>query len=338
MSVRCAFGEWVLGWMLVASLSSASKGAAQAEPYIHVVRPNETLASIAQQYYGDPRHESTLVAENGLDAVGGAAIVVGMRLLIPHVHHHRVQEGETWAQLAERFYGNEERLFLLLEINNGTAGDQPDVGAELVVPYPLRHTADQNESLRQISKIYYGNERSESIRRLRRFNEMRGMRPARGQVVLVPLANLALSDEGRQLIQQATGETVSAGEIRALQQAIDEELPQLREFVRRGRFTEAVSTGNRLLGSGQLSGNQIVTIQTQLGTAYVALDRADLAVQAFRVALRLQPDLDLDVARTSPTVMRAFRQAQEEEGGEVPDGGAADAGSEDAGTSDNDAS
>ncbi len=40
---------------------------AQAQgAYLHVVHEGETLASIAQQYYGDPRRELVLVVENGL--------------------------------------------------------------------------------------------------------------------------------------------------------------------------------------------------------------------------------------------------------------------------------
>jgi hypothetical protein len=40
---------------------------------------------------------------------------------------------------------------------------------------------------------------------------------------------------------------------------------------------EAVSLANQLLGAGQLTGNQIVPLQRELGTALVALDREDLA-------------------------------------------------------------
>ena len=65
-----------LAAMAVVTLLS---GVARADGsfFVHVVRPGETLASIAQRYYGDPRRESVLVAENGLTTQGGAAIVVG---------------------------------------------------------------------------------------------------------------------------------------------------------------------------------------------------------------------------------------------------------------------
>jgi hypothetical protein len=333
----------LIALIALALLLAAPMGAdAQSHrTFVHVVRPSETLASIAHRYYGDPRRETILVEENGLTAQGGTSIVVGMRLLVPYVTFHRVREDETWNGLAEYFYGSTDRAFLLISANDGTAGEQPDAGAELLVPYPLRHVAEQNETLRRVATQFYGDDSAESVRVLRRFNRMRGIRPNRGQVVLVPLADLTLSDEGRQLIEAATGDEVSAGDVRMRQQAIDSELPVLREHVRRGRFAEAVSLGNRLLGAGRLTGNQVVTIQRELGTAYVALDRTDLAVQAFRAAVRRQADLELDSTRTSPTVLRAFEEARDQEreaaaaaaeraaAEEATDGGAATA---DAGT------
>lgn len=273
----------------------------------HIVRPGETLASIAQRYYGDPRREAVLVMENGLNTQGGAAIVVGLRLDIPTVSYHRVVQGETWAELAEHYYGDSHRTSALIEANGGSPV-QPDVGAEILVPYPLRHVAGQHDTLTEVAQLYYG--RSEAIATLRRFNRVRGNRLQRGQIILVPLADLVLSDEGKRLVQQETGSTPSDGsDVRALQARIDADLPVLREHVHRGRFTEAVALGSRLLGTGVLTGNQIVTIHRELATAYVALDREDLAIQAFREVIARQPDVELDSIRTSPRVLQAFRAA-----------------------------
>jgi hypothetical protein len=104
--------------------------------------------------------------------------------------------------------------------------------------------------------------------------------------------------------------SAGSGEVRDLQEHIASELPALQEEVHRGQFTEALAHGSRLLGSGELTGNQVVTIQRALAVCYIAVDRQDLAVLAFREALARQPDLELDSRRTSPTVLRAFEMAR----------------------------
>ena len=296
---------------LLAALLIASR--ARAEPVIsHVVRPGDTLASIAERYYGDPRRESVLVAENGLASEGGSAIVSGLRLVIPSVGYHTVQEGETWAGLAKRFYGDARRAFELREANNGSPGAQPDPGAELLIPYPLRHVARQNETLREIAVEYYGRKSvSEGARRISRFNRgrIRRYRLQRGQILLVPLADLVLSEQGREFAKrQSVGRQVG-GEVRDRQAQIDSELPRLRHYVSRGLYGEAVALGSGLLGGGHLTGNQIVTIQKELAIAFVALGEEELAAKAFTEALQRQPDLELDGISTSPKVLRALKKA-----------------------------
>ncbi|MEM6961458.1 MAG: LysM domain-containing protein [Myxococcota bacterium] len=276
---------------------------------IHTVRPGDTLASIAQLYYGDPRRESVLVSENGLNAQGGAAIVVGLRLIIPWTAYHRVQPGETWTELADRFYGAPRRANVLIEANGAVAGEQPDVGAELRVPYPLRYIAGQGETLSKVAAPYFRDSR-DGARRLRRFNQLRGSRVSRGQIVLVPIADLLLSEDGRRVVAERTGLVPPTGETRETQAHIDGQLPVLAEQMRSGRYTEAIALANRLLGTGQLTGNQLVTIQRHAATAYVALREEELAVDAFVEALKRQPHLELDTISTSPSVMRQLERAR----------------------------
>jgi LysM repeat protein len=296
--------------LLAVSLVASRAG---ADPVIsHVVRPGDTLASIAERYYGDPRRESVLVAENGLASEGGSAIVEGLRLVIPSVGYHTVQEGETWAELAKRFYGDARRAFVLLEANSGAPGAQPDPGAELLIPYPLRHVARQNETVREVAAEYYGRKNiAEGTKRIYRFNRdrVRRARLQRGSILLVPLSDLVLSQRGREFAKkQASGRQIG-GEVRDRQARIDAELPLLRENVSRGRYAEAVALGSGLLGGGQLTGNQVVTIQKELAIAFVALGQEDLAARAFAEALKRQPDLELDSISTSPKVLRALKKA-----------------------------
>lgn len=276
---------------------------------VHVVRPNETLASIAEQYYGNARRESVLVAENGLSGQGGSPIVVGLRLDIPAVVFHRVQEGETWAVLAKLYYGEASRAYAIIDANEGAAGDHPDVGAELLIPYPVRHVVGQADSLRSVAKLYYNDEALTAP--VRRFNNIKRNRILRGQILLVPIADLRLTEEGRKAARAQEQAAINGGNVRDHQATIATRLPELREHVRRGRFSEAVAMGNRLLGEGDLTGNQKVSVFRELGTSYVALGSNELAIDAFVQALTQQPDLELDTARTSPKVLEQFRKGHE---------------------------
>jgi LysM repeat protein len=293
--------------LLVASPASAGAEDEQI-PIVHIVRASETLASIAQQYYGDAKRESVLVAENGLTSQGGAAIVVGLRLVIPTVSYYSVEEGDTWRTLAERFYGRASRVSALLRANKGHPGRNPDIGAQLLIPYPLRHMVAQGDTLRSVADLYYGNRNA--ARLVKGFNGRRSKRLGRGEIILIPLNDLLLSEDGLQRVVARTGAKRETGTARQVQWDIEAQLPLLREHIKHGRFEETVALGNWLLGHGQITGNQELTIQRELGTAYVALERTDLAVQAFARAISRQPDLELDSAKTSPRVMAAFQQAR----------------------------
>ena len=132
----------------------------------------------------------------------------------------------------------------------------------------------------------------------------------RGQLLLLPIEDLVLSEKGKARAADASAQAAEGGDVRAKQEEIDDELPTLREHVRRGRYADAVAMANRLLGGGDVTAGQTVAIQRELGTALVALGRDDLAQDAFAAMLVEQPFTELDTVRTSPKVLAVFERAQ----------------------------
>jgi len=283
---------------------------AHAAVYTHAVQEGDTLASIAQRYYGDPTREAVLREANRLKAsgAGGAGLTPGSWIFIPTVTYYRVGKDETWRSIAIRFYGQEARAAALIEANQGSRRVDPDEGTELLVPYPLRHVVAPGDTLAKIVKLYMVDDAT-SLRRLRQFNP--GAAIERGRVVLVPLFDLKLVAEGRAEASAVFAQAAGGGASKSAQTEVESALPELIRQGQQAQFAEAVALGNRLLGLGSLTSTQVVTIQKELGVAYVALERPDLAEASFRAALALQPNLELDSVRTSPRVLEAFNRAKQ---------------------------
>jgi len=295
--------------LVAAAVLLGSRAQAQAV-YSHAVQEGDTLASIAQRYYGDPTREAVLSEANRMKGPDMNGLVPGSWVFIPLVTFYRVSKDETWKSVATRLYGRETRAATLVEANNGNRRVEPDEGAELLVPYPLRHVVRPGETLAKIAKIYMP-ETPLSLKRLRRFNA--GARIERGQVVLVPLFDLRLAGEGRAEASDAFTRAAGAGAAKEAQDEVENALPKLIQQVHKAEFAEAVSLGNRLLGANSLTSTQVVTIQKELAVAYVALERTDLAEASFRSALALQPNFELDTVRTSPRALEAFNRAKQPE-------------------------
>ncbi len=285
----------------------AFRAGAQAV-YTHPVQAGDTLASIAQRYYGDPTREAVLREANRMKEAGENGLLQGSWLFVPTVTFYRVGKDETWKSIAVKFYGDEARALALIDANDGNRGIQPDEGAELLVPYPLRHVVAPGETLAKIAALYMP-ESALSLKRLRQFNP--GARIERGRVVLVPLFDLRLAGEGRAEASEGFARASGGGSAKEAQDEVEATLPELMQQVGEAHFAEAVALGNRLLGATGLTSTQAVTIQKELAVAYVALERGDLAEASFRAALALQPNLELDTVRTSPRVLAAFNRAKQ---------------------------
>lgn len=300
----------LISLLLTTALALLSSGAGAQAVYTHAVQEGDTLASIAQRYYGDPTREAVLREANRMKGPSANGLVPGSWIFIPTVAFYHVGKDETWKSIAARFLGRAMRAATLIEANSGNRRVEPDEGAELLIPYPLRHVVSPGETLTKIAKMYMPDS-PVSLKRIRQFNA--GARIERGQVVLVPLLDLRLAGEGRTQASEAFTLAAGGGATKAAQDEVESSLPELIEQVQNAKFAEAVSLGNRLLGTQSLTSTQVVTIQKELAVAYVALERTDLAEASFRVALAMQPNLELDTVRTSPRVLEAFNRAKQPE-------------------------
>lgn len=297
----------LLPWMALVALASLPPSPAHAFP--HVLQRGESLARIAERVYGRVDHEKILVAANGLDAGGGVATVPGQRLEIPALQHVRVQPGDTWATLAEALLGHTERQDVLSAANQSSPWMTPSEGAEIVVPYNLRVLVGPGDNVVTIALRFMGSREKAWI--LDRYNFLKGRTPKRGEILLVPLSTLTLTDAGRAEASVATSSERSqaAGGTRDAQRRAETEMPGLLAEVRGGRYLDAVHRGSRMLAYGELSRPQLAAIHRQLLEAYAALDARGHASASCRTWRESDPDASLNPDQLSPKLIAACQTA-----------------------------
>ena len=249
--------------------------------FTHLVLPGETLAQIAARVYGDPKLEHVLAGANALDVTsGGSAIIPGMRLEIPAPAYHHVVANETWYELALAWLGDTRRADVLANANNAQSWVPPEEGREIVIPAVVSIIAGDNESDMTVALRFLGDVNKAWVVDAYNFRKTGPFR--RGEVVLVALPDLTLTVRGKAEARDALDRerTEGKGGQHEMQHRADADLPALLADVRGGRYVDAVALGNRVLALGDLTKQQVATVQKALLEAYAALDAPGLAAGA----------------------------------------------------------
>jgi hypothetical protein len=280
-----------------------------AAAFSHMVTKGDSLALIAEKEYGDPKAEEILAFANALDSQGGSAIVPGMRLEVPAPSFHRADGHETWPDLARVFLGDERRADLLASVNDAVAWIAPSEGDQIVIPAVVTHLASEGESLVSFARKYWGD--PNRAWQLAHYNGRAGdaLVLGRGDVILVPLLDLTLTERGKAEAAHAETAARAEGDDRThlSQKKIVSELPLLAADVEAGRYLEAVARGNRLVPEEGITLKQKAAIARALLESYVALDAPALATEAC-TAFRASADANeaiLEAKTVSPKIRAA---------------------------------
>ncbi len=263
------------------------------------------MASIAERCYGKIQHEQLLVTANSLDAQGGSPIIAGMRLDVPAISHRKAKKGDTWAKLAMTLLGATHRADVLAAANGTSPWLPPQDGAEFVVPYNMTVIVGTSDTIVTIAYEFLGDRNKAWV--LDHYNGLKGRRLQRGDVVLVPLTALELTEEGKRALRESLDLVVSqaAGDERAIQKRVTQELPALTADVRGGRYVDAVKRGNGFLATGALTTPQLALVHRQLLEAYAALDASGLAAAACKAWRQHAPKVTVDPVWFSPKLVEA---------------------------------
>ncbi len=182
-------------------------------------------------------------------------------------------------------------------------------GREILIPYNLRYVVKRGDSTPSIAYRFLPKRDDAYV--LDRYNELGGSPVEAGDVILVPIAELELTDEGKRAAKQGLDyvESEGEGDDRDAQDTARDEIPKLIQEVRAGSYVEAVGRGNALLGSGRLTDPELASIHRQLLEAYVALESTTLAERECRAWRKADPESVLDPIQLSPKILRTCASA-----------------------------
>lgn len=287
--------------LLALALAAGAPSRAQAD-VIHVVARGETLAGLAERYYGNVGLEAVIVAANYLYMQANPAIGPGTHLVIPSVTYLRVQPNDTWEQLARRHLSDPRRGPYLARINGGRFDIPPSPGTVIRLPYLLRYILNNDEALFEVARRFYGDRAQ--VQFILEFNFMQTARVQRGQALMLPLADAVLRE------QPAGSVDAQLVEVHNAQRRVEREMPVFRQYLARGLYVECVALGARLLAATDLTRDQRLVIDRGLAEAYAALDRRDLAADALRDAVAADSSFTLDPDTTAPKVLDAWALAR----------------------------
>lgn len=283
---------------------------APADAFTHVVSQGETLAQIAIRFYGTPRFETAIIGANSLDAHGGSAIVAGQPLEVPAPMHHRVADGETWFTLSKQYLGDVKRADVLARANRTVAWTPPVEHQEIEIPAVIAHIVGDGDTLTTLATRYYNDaNKGWTIAVYNGGDDKKKL--LRGDIVLIPLLDMSLTDEGKKAARVAADRTRTEGGGKAFeaQMHAEADIPPLLQDIRSGRYVDAVAKGNKLLGSGELTHPQLATIHRALVEAYVALEANGLAQTECAAWKANVPngDIKLEPRSVSPKIRAACR-------------------------------
>ena len=157
----------------------------------HEVGADESVASIAEHYYGTAAVASSIVRFNGRS---NALLRPGENIELPYCEVHRVAPGDSWSTLAARYVGRRS-AHPAIALLNGRAPNEPlHVGEQIIIPVAVPYRLSAGDSWAGLAQRFYGS--VDLAPAIEVFNEIDD--PDRlpvGQTIEIPLTSLRLRGE-----------------------------------------------------------------------------------------------------------------------------------------------
>jgi phage tail protein X len=279
--------------------------AQEAGDVAYRVKQGDTIELIAAEFYGDHARTVAFVAEEN-KLKPPYKIFPGERLKIPVTHEIATAKGDTFESLAAQYMGDAKRAPFLAELNHMQPSDALATGTIIAIPFHVAYTAQNAESLAQVSTELFGDAKQADA--IRAYNGLDKAALDKGETVLVPVMHVRTRAEHTPTLDADSAQRHDAQK-HALADA-ETALPLARTAWLEGDFVRV----RDLLGPiakrfDYLDNASASDVGVLLGKADVAFDDKDAATALFHDVLARSPQQTLSAYSESPKVLEVWRAA-----------------------------
>jgi LysM repeat protein len=321
--------------VVLASLLCGAAPALAKEP-VHVLRPGETVESVARHYYGAGWKASYLIGRNRLSWTQPPK--PGTALVLPSCWVYKLRRGDTIAKITKRYLGPNERFEVLLRANNLKKTQNLTVGQELLLPFHIAYVVEKNDTLLGLAKRFYQSTRKASF--IKDYNEGRSVfKP--GDKLTIPIFDrsaIAVYEKGPPPLPKPGAKVTEPEEKPEPGDAADDEpddkpepadkpaaaqeppedmhweeaLETALNAYSEGDFVLANDNLEDMLDNFELPPQALGKVLSHLGFCAVAFNKQDAARDFFRQWLAVEPTAKLDPVQTSPKILTIFNEVAAE--------------------------
>lgn len=294
--------------LIIASLGLAFPiGASRAESpnstIFYRVKQGDTLQLIAAEYYGDRNKAIFIMVENKITHT--KPLKPGERLRIPVSREVTTSPDDSWDTLARAYLGDDRRAPFLADFNNMSSQEPVPAGTLLHVPFTVTHRAEATETLASISLAYFGEAKhADLLRRYNFFAEKASLE--RGEQIVVPVFHVRL--QASKLPPADADAKRRQGLRRTVASDAATAVPKAWQAWRAGEHA-AIEKLLLKLELDFADPMHAVDAHLLLGLAHTAEGKADLAIDDFKRARGLKPDLVLRKFDYSPKILEVWEKA-----------------------------